>query len=267
MAGNAPGFRSSEFRLTAKRALFPVAWPRHAMKRRLRRGGWRGTQSRANLSPPNFPSCRPTSLNYSERNSTEFISPERVNFTESFFWIPCDFEGERLHYMLYSWVNRDWLAYLGRQVGQPHKLAKVQMTRFHASDPVYNGPAEGVRVCASVENVGLVNRTHLDLKRICEPEELPFPMLRGGPSPRYCGHRYVYDVVEDRPALNDLVVHWGDHRTVGTIWSGEPSLTFYEAENEEVLPFQPRRMVGGWWYTVRFDHSTSPPKVIHRFGN
>ncbi len=204
---------------------------------------------------------------FSERNSTEFVSPERVNFTESFFWIPCDFEGERLHYMLYSWVNRDWLAYLGRQVGMPHKLAKVQLTNFHPSDPVYNGPAEGVRVCASVENVGLVHRTHVDLKRIYEPEELPFRMPRGGPGPRYVGHRYVYDVVEDRPALNDLVVHWGDDRTVGEIWGGEASLTFYEAENEEVLPFQPRRMVGGWWYTVRFDHATSPPKIIHRFGN
>ena len=204
---------------------------------------------------------------YSDRNSTEFVSPERVNFTESFFWIPCDYEGERLHYMLYSWVNRDWLAYLGRQAGMPHKLAKVQMTRFHPSDPVYNGPKEGVRVCASVENVGLVHRTYVDLKRIIEPEELPFRMPREGPSPRYVGHRYVYDVVEDRPALNDLVVHWGDNRTVGEIWSGDASLTFYEAENEEVLPFQPRRMIGGWWYPVRFDHGTSPPKVIHRFGD
>ena len=42
MAGNAPGFRSSEFRLTAKRALFPAAWPGYAMKRLLRRGGWLG---------------------------------------------------------------------------------------------------------------------------------------------------------------------------------------------------------------------------------
>ena len=44
MAGNAPGFRSSEFRLTAKRALFPAAWPSYAMKRLLRRGGWLGRQ-------------------------------------------------------------------------------------------------------------------------------------------------------------------------------------------------------------------------------
>ena len=40
MAGNAPAFGSSELRLTAKQGLFPAAWPRHAMKRLLRRGRW-----------------------------------------------------------------------------------------------------------------------------------------------------------------------------------------------------------------------------------
>ena len=42
MAGNAPAFGSSELRLTAKQAPFPVAWPRQATKRLLRRGGWLG---------------------------------------------------------------------------------------------------------------------------------------------------------------------------------------------------------------------------------
>ena len=57
MAGNAPGFRSSEFRLTAKQALFSVGWPSYAMKRLLRRGGWLCNQSPANSSPRLIP-CR-----------------------------------------------------------------------------------------------------------------------------------------------------------------------------------------------------------------
>ena len=44
MAGNAPAFGSSELRLTAKEALFSATWPRQAMKRQLRRGGWLGDQ-------------------------------------------------------------------------------------------------------------------------------------------------------------------------------------------------------------------------------
>lgn len=201
---------------------------------------------------------------FSDRNSTEFVSPERVNYTESFFWVPCDYQGERYHYMLYSWVTRDWLAYLGRQAGMPHKIATVEMTRFHPADPIYNGPHEGGRVCVSVENVGTVLRAHVDLKRPCKAEDLPFRM-RTGDCPKYLGHRYYYDVVEDKPALNDLVAHWGDDLVMGPVWAGEASLTFYEAENEEVLPFRPRRMVGGWWFPILFNHATSPPEVIHSY--
>ena len=41
IAGNAPGFGSCEFQLTAKQALFSVGWPLDAMKRQLHPGGWR----------------------------------------------------------------------------------------------------------------------------------------------------------------------------------------------------------------------------------
>ena len=50
IAGNAPAFGSSEFRLTAKHALSSVGWPLDGRKRQLRRGGWLWAQSAANLS-------------------------------------------------------------------------------------------------------------------------------------------------------------------------------------------------------------------------
>ncbi len=201
---------------------------------------------------------------YTDRQSTEFVSEERVNYTESFFWIPCTHKGEIYYYMPFSWVNRDWLAYLGRAAGMPHKIADVQVTQFHPSDPVYNGPREGVRICISVNNVGLVLRAYVDLKRPIRGEELPF-RIGHGECPKYVGHRYVYDVVEDKPALNDLVVHWGDDLELDDVWAGEAGVTFYDAENEEVLPFQPKRVVGGWWYRQIFNHGTSRSQVLHRF--
>lgn len=201
---------------------------------------------------------------YTDRQSTEFVSEERINYTESFFWIPCTHKGEIYYYMPFSWVNRDWLAYLGRAAGMPHKIADVQVTQFHPSDPVYNGPREGVRICISVNNVGLVLRAYVDLKRPIRGEELPF-RIGHGECPKYVGHRYVYDVVEDKPALNDLVVHWGDDLELDDVWAGEAGVTFYDAENEEVLSFQPKRVVGGWWYRQIFNHGTSRSQVLHRF--
>jgi hypothetical protein len=202
---------------------------------------------------------------YSDRMQTEFVSPERSNYTETFFWIPCDYKGERYHYMLYSWVNRDWLAFLGRHAGMPHKVANVQMTPFHPADPVYNGPKPGIRICTSVDCVGTVVRTYLDFKEPV-PDDQPLPFRqREGYTPKYLGRRQFYDVVSGRPIVDDLVAHWGDAMEYSTVWSGDANVTFYEHENEEVLPFQPRRMVGGWWFTLRFDHQTSPPKIVHSY--
>jgi acetoacetate decarboxylase len=201
---------------------------------------------------------------YSERSSKEFVSPERNNFTESFFMVPCSYKGEQFFYHLHSWVNRDWLAYLGRHIGQPHKLAKVQMTRLHPAHPVYYGPHEGVRICISVECVGLVLRGYVDLKR--EVPVTTHPLKWNNEyGPHLVGWRYVWDVCAGEPALNDLVVHWGDDNRLGPLWEGDAWLKFYDAENEEVLPFQPLKMVGGWWYTLVFDHHQSPPYVLHRF--
>jgi hypothetical protein len=199
---------------------------------------------------------------FSDRNKTELISPERYEFTEAFFWIPCTFAGELYHYMLFSWVNRDWLAYTGRTIGMPHKLAKVQMMRFHPADTVYYGPHEGVRVPFSVENVGLVMRGWVDLRRAVSRVDGGLPLSLSQATPKYLGERFFWDAVADEPLVDDLVVHWGDDRKFGEIWEGDASLTFYEGEGEEVLPFQPRRVVGGWWHTMSFHHSTSPPEIL-----
>jgi hypothetical protein len=199
---------------------------------------------------------------YTDRQSSEFVSEERVNYTETFFWIPCTYEGELYYYMPFSWVNRDWLAYLGRHGGMPHKLAKVQMTRFTPADPVYYGPHEGVRVSVAVECNGLVVKAHVDLE---SKGELPF-RAGDGYCPKYLGHRYVYDIVTGKPALNDLVAHWGDRLQIpGDVWTGDASVTFFDCENEEVLAFQPRRVLGGWVYPQLFDHKSSPPEVVYSF--
>ena len=146
----------------------------------------------------------------------------------------------------------------------PHKIAKVQMTHLHRAEAVFNGPKEGARICASVENVGLVLRAHLDVKKEIPVEDLPF-RISNDYCPKFLGWRYVYDLCEDRPVLNDLVAHWGDDLVIGPVWSGEADVVFHDAEAEEVLPFQPRRVLGGWTFTILYNHLDSPPQVIYRF--
>jgi acetoacetate decarboxylase len=202
---------------------------------------------------------------YTDRQQVENISEERLSFCENFFWIPCTYDGKPYHYLLFSWVNRDWLAYLGRTAGQPHKVADVRMTRFHPSDRTYNGPGPGRRVSVSVDCVGPVLRAHVDLERKWEMDETPLPYGSGLDAPRYLGRRFMWDITKDRPLVDDLVAHWGDSIEMESWWGGPASVEFFASENEEVIPFQPVRVLGGWWSTLYFDHKSSTPEVVYDY--
>jgi acetoacetate decarboxylase len=201
---------------------------------------------------------------FTDRNGDDFVPFDQMQYCESFFYIPCDFDGERYHYMLYSWVNRDWLAFLGRHLGMPHKVSSVTMTRFHPGDPLYNGPKEGVRLAVDVQRYGQILRATIDLEREVDQASLPFE-IHDGYCPRFLGRRFFWDACEDRPARDDLVAHWGDSMRLGPVWSGSADLRFFDAINEEVLPFQPTAIHGGWYFTLTFDHKDSPPVVIHDY--
>jgi Acetoacetate decarboxylase (ADC) len=203
--------------------------------------------------------------NYSDRVSEEFVSDERYHLTECYFKVPCSYQGKTYYYVALSWASVDWVTWLSRPFGYPHKLAKkVQMTSFHPSDPIYCGPAPGNRVCVSVENVGLVLRADVRLQEECGQESVPLPVTNGQWPPAVC-HRYVWDAVEARPALDDLVFVPGDDIRTGPIWTGDASLRFYDAEGEDVSLFAPRRIIGGWFFRISFNHRTSRPGLVHDY--
>ena len=201
---------------------------------------------------------------YNDRMATEFVSEKRLQYCESYFMLPCTLNGEEYLYMLYSWVNRDWLAVLGRTAGMPHKVADVLFTHFHEADAEYGGLRAGARQFISVENIGLVLRASVKFERECGTAGLPMRFTNDY-CPRHLGRRHFWDVCNSRPLVDDLVAHWGDEMELGPVWTGPATLQFFEAENEEVLPFQPLRVNNGWRFTLNFTHSTSPPVVIHDY--
>ena len=194
--------------------------------------------------------------------TTEFVSEKRLQYAESYVMVPCQLEGERYYYMLYSWVNRDWLAYLGRHVGMPHKVSDVQFTHFHGADTEYNGLHAGARWFASVECLGLVLRASVAFERELAPGEMEVPF--DAANPKHVGRRMFWDVCNSRPLVDDLVAHWGDNLEIGPIWGGPAQLTFYDAENEELLPFGPVRVHEGVQFSLllhtRFE---SPDCLAH----
>lgn len=213
-----------------------------------------------------------TRCGYVGRTRAEFISPERLTQRESFLKIPCSYRGQQYVFRSFSWGDRDRLVTAGRQVGLFHKFGRIQMTQFHPFHPTWNGPHEGARICVSVENIGTVLRAYGDLRRPVGPdEELPSGVAPAETVPNV-GLRYVFDSCRGRPALNDLVVDQvTSTRETRDMWTGEGWIHFYEAENEEVQQFEPRRMLGAWWWRMRrrrgIGRAGGRPRVIHEFGD
>ena len=125
------------------------------------------------------------------------------------------------------------------------------------------GPARGVRLNVLVENHGTVLRASCTLDRQISREELPF-RVSDDYCPRFVGRRHHYDSARREVVIDDLCAHWGTEMALGEISTGPAELRFGEAENEEVLPFQPRRVLGGWWFDLAWAHS-EPPTVIHDY--
>src|SRR5205085_4246349 len=102
-------------------------------------------------------------------------------------------------------------------------------------------------------------------------QPLPLAVASAATVP-HVGLRYWYDTVTQRPARNDLIAEFGGNRETTPVWEGEGQIRFHDAENEEVQPFAPRRMVGAWWYSSRSGPRQpgaprTGPKILHEYGN
>ncbi len=201
------------------------------------------------------------------RARSEFISAERLTQTESFLKIPCTFDGRQCVFRSFSWGNRDRLVTAGRQVGLFHKFGKIQITQFQPFHRTWNGPHDGARICVTVENLGTVLRAYGELRRpVRSDEQLP-PGVASSKDVPNIGHRYVWDSCTRTPARNDLVMDGGGSRETSDMWTGDAWIEFYDAENEEVQQFRPRRMIGAWWYRARYGKGGGAPRVIHDYGS
>ena len=48
---------------------------------------------------------------------------------------------------------------------------------------------------------------------------------------------------------------------VGETWAGSAELSIYQPPNEEVLPFQPSLVLGGYWFDLGWPHFVPPVDI------
>jgi hypothetical protein len=66
-----------------------------------------------------------------------------------------------------------------------------------------------------------------------------------------------------RPIVHDLIKEHHDSTVVGPIWRGRATLSFGDAENEELLPLQPTETIAG--YHLRFGYRVTGVEVVHDY--
>ncbi len=155
----------------------------------------------------------------------------------------------------FQWGDRDWLLGLSWFLGACSKLAVIEQTGQHPlyatlGSPAHGGLSSRVRRTVSRHGERIVDISITPRKSIGVADlgfyfdTLPLTCMRHIPdmSVPPCG----------RPALHDLTQMVMTDVTFGEPVAGDATLCFLNADNEELLPLQPKEVMGGYISPMAF---------------
>ena len=172
-----------------------------------------------------------------------FMNPERTQYREGLVGFYCQYKGMRGRFSAFVWVTQDWSAVFGHLMGWGKKIGQVTMTKMHTFNPGIGELGPGKKLRGTVARHG---RTILDLG---------IELVQREPDdsvPAYGNRAFLYryfpstgpEVAEVRQLLS---LQLAGARTVD-VWSGKGFVRFGESDNEELLPLEPREIVGAYYF-------------------
>jgi len=191
-------------------------------------------------------------------SNDELTDPARYQYREAFLLVEAVFEGTRVNYCPYIFVDNDAAISRGWAQGFPKKYASVFQTRtFAAPSPAAAPLAKGSRFGGSVTAHGerlATARVQLDAP-IADPTSVfnrPTTM-----------RRYFPQLARDRqhkPAVDELTMSLTDNLAVVNVWSGSAELNFPEVAGEEMHALAPQRIGRG--FRLGMAYSVTDLKVL-----
>jgi acetoacetate decarboxylase len=167
--------------------------------------------------------------------------PEWVQYNEAVVCIPAAYKGVVGNYDPYLWVDNHACAAGGREIyGLPKKMAKVHLSRFYPSDPI--GP--GKKLTGTME--GLSRRLITASVRI-DKEATPADLPK---TETFYGYRVMPHPEEDRAEIEQLLEFRLQNYKYTKLFSGEATLSFGDAPNEELMALKPTEIIGGFYMEV-----------------
>lgn len=181
------------------------------------------------------------------------LNPGRTHYNVAVIGIPCRFRGEATMFSTFQWGDRDWLVTLSWFLGACSKMAHFDQTGLHAMFPDRVGPG-GV-------GSALVRTVSRHGEKIIQVGFRPNREIARAGLDFYTNHlpltcmRHVPDVEippRGKPRVHDLTQMVMTGASFGQATAGDAELTFFDADNEELLPIQPTAILGGYWIPMSF---------------
>ncbi len=198
--------------------------------------------------------------------SSAHMDPARSFYNVAVIGIPARFNGENTMLSAFQWCDRDWLVLLSWFMGTCSKLAHIEQTGMH---PLFGkvGSDQGGGVGSTLNrtvsrNGDKIIKMSLKFEREISIDDMQF-YFRHLP---LTSMRHIPDChvpARGRPDLHDLTQMVMSDTAFGTPLSGSAHLEFGDSDNEDLLPLQPKEVLGGYWIPMAFN--LDGIKVVHNY--
>ena len=191
------------------------------------------------------------------------LHPARTHYNVAVVGVPCLAWGERRMFSAFQWSDRDWLVILSWFLGSCSKLAVIEESAVHPLLPGADGEDGGMQIARTVSRNGeQIMRMEFAPQAPVALDELSFYTEH---LPLIC-LRHVPDCHVPplgRPLVHDLTEMVMTEARFGQAQRGRATLRFRAADNEEMLPLQPREVLGG--YRLPMGFALQGVRILHNY--
>ena len=186
-------------------------------------------------------------------DGAELLDPVRSQYKECFVVVRCSWRGETYSRCVLIWVDKDFALARGWHQGYPKKLGSIWMTRpievGRAGPRLERGATFGATLAANDRRLAEAKFT------ISGPSESggfvnALPMLHT---------RWLPHIEPDSAAtVDELVTMRSRDVELGPTWTGDATLTVFDATGEELSSLPVREPIAAYWRRVgaTFDGGT-----------
>lgn len=191
-------------------------------------------------------------------SNDEVTDPARYQYREAFLLVEALFEGTRINYCPYIFVDNDAAISRGWAQGFPKKHASVFQTRTFAAPSAAAAPlAAGSRFGGSVAAHGerlATARVQLE-EKVGDPSTVfnrPTTMRRYFPQ--------LAKELQSKPPVDQLTMSLTDNLAIVDVWAGSAELKIPEVDGEEMHLLAPRKVGRG--YRLGMSYSVTDLRIL-----